>query len=216
VSALLRIGKEELKIDDNELSDYARNYPAMIKYGVPDTIATWAMSAGIPTRKTAILLAGAFERASNSLTHEDFVTWLANLPDDALRHDYGITGFVLEDLRYKLGRMAINPLLRPIEPLKQMLPWQTSVAGIYYENRRFAAQRVRTGDALDLRRDYDNPVDPNAIAVYHQAGQLGFLPKDLAQRLAPELDAGEVITAKVVNVTQAEIPEIALELALSS
>jgi len=214
VSALLRIGKEELKIDDNELSDYARNYPTMIKYGVPDPVAAWAMSAGITTRKTAILLAGAFERASNSLTHEDFVTWLANLSDDALRHDHGVTGFVLEDLRYKLGRMAINPLLRPIEPLRKMLPLQTRVVGVYYENRRITARRVRTGDPLDLRRDYDNPVDLNAIAVYHRAGQVGFLPKDLAQRLAPELDAGEVITARAVSVTQAEVPEITLELAL--
>jgi HIRAN domain-containing protein len=174
------------------------------------------MTAGIATRKTAILLAEAFERASNSLTHEDFVTWLANLSDDALRHDHGITGFVLEDLRYKLGRMAINPLLRPIESLRQMLPWQTSVAGIYYENRRFAARRARLGDTLALRRDYDNPVDPNAIAVYHRAGQLGFLPKDLAQRLAPEVDAGEAITARVVSITQADVPEITVELALSS
>jgi len=216
VSALLRIGREDLGLDDNELSDYAHNYPAMIKYGVPDPIAAWAMSAGIPTRKAASLLAGAFGRGSDSLTHENFVAWLANLSDDALRHDYGITGFVLEDLRYKLGRMAINPLLRPIEPLRKMLPLQARVAGIYYENRHFAARRVRTGDALDLRRDYDNPVDPNAIAVYHRVGQLGFLPKDLAQRLAPELDAGEAITARVVSVTQAEVPEITLELALPS
>jgi hypothetical protein len=186
----------------------------MIKYGVPDPVAAWAMSAGITTRKTAILLAGAFERASNSLTHEDFVTWLANLSDDALRHDHGVTGFVLEDLRYQLGRMAINPLLRPIEPLRKMLPLQTRVVGVYYENRRITARRVRAGDALNLRRDNDNPVDLNAIAVYHRAGQVGFLPKDLAQRLAPELDAGEVITARAVSVTQAEVPEITLELAL--
>jgi exosome complex RNA-binding protein Rrp4 len=43
---------------------------------------------------------------------------------------------------------------------------------------------------------------------------LGFLPNDVAQRLAPELDAGEVITARVVRVTQADVPEITLELAL--
>src|SRR2546425_919315 len=83
----LRIGREDLGLDDNELSDYAHNYPAMIKYGVPDPIAAWAMSAGIPTRKAASLLAGAFGRGSDSLTHENFVAWLANLSDDALRHD---------------------------------------------------------------------------------------------------------------------------------
>ena len=216
VSALLRICREELGLDNNNLSDYARHYPAMIKYGVPDPVAAWGMSAGIPTRKTAIRLAGAFGRESDALTHENFVTWLANLSDDALRHDYGITGFVLEDLRYKLGRMSINLLLRPIVPLEQMLPLQTQVAGVYYENRLFAALRVKAGDALDLRRDYDNPVDPNAIAVYHRAGQLGFLPKNLAQRLAPELDSGEAITARAVGVVQGDVPEITLELGLPS
>jgi len=216
VSALLRIGREEFGLENNELSDYARNYPSMIKYGVPDPVAAWAMSAGIPTRKTAILLAGAFGREGNSPTHEAFVTWLANLSEDTLLHDYGITGFVLEDLRYKLRRMAINPLLRPIKPLRQMLPLQTQVAGISYENRRFAARRVRTGDSLDLRRDLDNPVDSNTIAVYHRAGHLGFLPKDLTQRLAPELDSGEEIIARAVGVKHADVPEITLELTLPS
>jgi hypothetical protein len=160
VSALLRISREELGLDNNELSDYARNYPAMIKYGVPDPIAAWAMSAGIPTRQTAIRLASAFARESNALIHETFVLWFANLSDDALLYDYGIKGFILEDLRYKLGRMAINPYLRPVKPLRQTLPLQTQVAGIsYYEARRFAAQRAKTGDTLELRRDYDNPVD---------------------------------------------------------
>jgi hypothetical protein len=84
VSALLRIGREELGLDNDALLDYARNCPTMIKYGVPEPIAAWAMSAGIPTRRTATLLAEAFGRASEALTYENFVTWLANLSDDAL------------------------------------------------------------------------------------------------------------------------------------
>ena len=64
-------------------------------------------------------------------------------------------------------------------------------------------------------QDIARGCDLNAIAVYHQAGQLGFLhTNDLAQRLSPALDAGEEVTAKVVNVTRVEVPEIALELAL--
>ena len=97
-----------------------------------------------------------------------------------------------------------------------MLPLQTQVSGVYYKNRLFAALRVKTGDALDLRRDCDNSVDPNAIAVYHRAGQVGFLPKNLAQRLAPELDSGEAITAMVAGVVQGDVAEITLELHLRS
>jgi hypothetical protein len=38
----------------------------------------------------------------------------------------------------------------------------------------------------------------------------------LAQRLAPELDAGEVIAARVMHVAQGNVPEITVELALPS
>jgi hypothetical protein len=49
------------------------------------------------------------------------------------------------------------------------------------------------GRPLDLRRDPDNPHDPNAIAVHlagGQAEQVGWVPRDVAAELAPELDAG--------------------------
>ena len=48
-----------------------------------------------------------------SSTHEDFVNWLSSLSDDSLRLDYGVAGYVLDDLRYKLGRMVVNPFLSP-------------------------------------------------------------------------------------------------------
>jgi superfamily II DNA/RNA helicase len=216
VSGLIRIGKGEFGLNDQKLSVYTRNYPSMIKFGVPDPAAAWAMSAGIPTRKTAIALAQAFTSSSPTIGHEQFSAWLGGLSDDMLRHQYGITGFVLEDLRYTLGRATINHLLKPIRPLHEILPVQTRVAGTYFENRRFAAVRVVVGDFVELRRDYDNPVDVNAVAVYHHVGQLGFLPKDLAQRLAPELDAGEIIMAKVVSIVQAEVPEVTIELSIST
>lgn len=214
-SGLLRIGKAEFGLDDTELSDHARNFPSMVKFGVPDPVAAWAMSAGIPTRRTAIALAEAFTTASATKGHEQFGAWLATLSDDILRHDYGITGFVLEDLRYELGRTTLNPFLRPIQPLRRILPVQVRVVGVYFENRRFAASRAVIGDSLDLRRDYDNPVDANAVAVYHRAGQLGFLPRDLAQRLAPELDSGEQVTSIVTNIVQGDVPEVIVELSLS-
>ena len=45
------------------------------------------------------------------------------------------------------------------------------------------------GRPLELRRDAGNPHDANAIAVY--AGeQVGWVPRDLAAELAPDLDAG--------------------------
>ena len=217
ISALFRISKEALGIQDKELSEYIRYYPSMVKHGLPDPVASWAMSAGIPTRDVALRLAEAFdeqEQAEGVSLHDSFVAWLSSLSDDSLRHDYGVTGYMLNDLRYKLGRMAINLLLKPIKPLHEVLPLQEKVVGISYENRCFSARRVRSGDTLELRRDYENPVDPNAVAVHHRSGQVGFLPRGLAQRLAPEIDSGKTIVATAVKTVQKKNPAITVELRL--
>lgn len=41
---------------------------------------------------------------------------------------------------------------------------------------------------LELRRDLDNAEDLNATAVEVEGRHLGWVPRDLAARLAPELD----------------------------
>ena len=56
------------------------------------------------------------------------------------------------------------------------------------------------GARLDLRRDPGNPHDPNAIAVHAEGGeQLGWVPRDVAAELAPELDAGNPYAAVVLR-----------------
>ena len=50
---------------------------------------------------------------------------------------------------------------------------------------------VAPGEPRVLRRDPDNAHDPNAIAVEPLGGeQIGWVPRELAAELAPELDAG--------------------------
>ena len=55
-----------------------------------------------------------------------------------------------------------------------------------------ASDAVAPGGPLELRRDPDNPHDPNAIQVHPSDGgdQVGWVPRELAAELAPELDAG--------------------------
>jgi hypothetical protein len=57
------------------------------------------------------------------------------------------------------------------------------------------------GRPLELRRDPDNPHDPNAIAVHPAGGgeQLGWVPRELAADLAPELDGGRAWSAIVLR-----------------
>jgi hypothetical protein len=46
------------------------------------------------------------------------------------------------------------------------------------------------GAPLELRRDPGNEHDPNAIQVLAEGEQIGWVPRELAAELAPELDAG--------------------------
>ena len=216
ISGLIRISKEMLSIREKDLTEYIRSYPSMVKYGLPDPVAAWAMSAGIGKRRTALLLAGAFNQTIlDASSHEAFIEWMADLSDDLLRNDFAVAGYELENLRYKIRRMAFNPLLNPIKPLQELFPIETQVVGIHFENRRYKACRIRLGEGLELRRDYDNPVDPNAVAVYSKAGHIGFIQRNLAQRIAPDIDAGNIVRAKTVGVTKEDVPVVTAELDLA-
>jgi HIRAN domain len=63
------------------------------------------------------------------------------------------------------------------------------------------AEGLGPGAALELRRDPENPHDPNAIAVHGPVGgdQVGWVPRELAEEVAPELDAGRPWAAVVLR-----------------
>jgi hypothetical protein len=61
------------------------------------------------------------------------------------------------------------------------------------------SEAAAPGRPLTLRRDPDNPHDPNAIAVDAGGEQVGWVPRELAEELAPELDAGAEIAAVVLR-----------------
>jgi len=59
---------------------------------------------------------------------------------------------------------------------------------------------VAPGRRLELRRDPDNEHDPHAIAVDAPgAGQAGWVPRETAAELAPQVDAGRPWSAVVLR-----------------
>jgi HIRAN domain len=82
------------------------------------------------------------------------------------------------------------------------------IAGVAGAGRHHAealgSDDAAPGRPLILRRDSDNPYDPNAIAVDGVGGeQLGWVPRELAAELAPELDAGRRWSAVVLREQRA-------------
>ena len=61
------------------------------------------------------------------------------------------------------------------------------------------SEASKPGSPLTLRRDRDNPHDPNAIAVDAGGEQVGWVPRELAAELAPEIDGGKPWSAVVLR-----------------
>lgn len=67
--------------------------------------------------------------------------------------------------------------------------FHTKVAGVTYEGRQAIIATVEPGSAARLVREPDNAFDSQAVAVVSSQGQIGYLNKELAARIAPVLDA---------------------------
>jgi HIRAN domain len=66
-----------------------------------------------------------------------------------------------------------------------------------------ALESAALGAALALRRDPGNEHDPNAIQVLAGDQQIGWVPRELAAELAPELDAGRTWSAVALREQRA-------------
>jgi hypothetical protein len=100
--------------------------------------------------------------------------------------------------------------------------FQTKVAGVTYNNsdgtkRQDILRKCTVGEHLILQRDYDNTFDEYAIAVLRETKeQIGLIPRHVAFRhpamndLAPHMDQGGEVTAKIVALTGGEC-EIEIE-----
>ncbi len=79
--------------------------------------------------------------------------------------------------------------------------FHTKIAGVSFEGRQDVIAGLRAGAELELRREPNNPHDPNAIAVHYGALQLGFFNRKMAAHLAPLIDAGARYRARIASLT---------------
>ena len=77
----------------------------------------------------------------------------------------------------------------------------TKVVGVSFEGRQSLVSGLAPGDPLDLVREADNAFDPNALAIRYGRLQLGYLRREIAARLAPNVDAGDRYTVVVGSIT---------------
>lgn len=86
-------------------------------------------------------------------------------------------------------------------------PIHTKVVGVTYTNpnrtsrQRIIRQKANPGKLLTLTREPQNQYGSNAIAVYLDGEQIGYINSDLSAELAPQIDAGRPLYAVITEVT---------------
>jgi HIRAN domain len=97
-------------------------------------------------------------------------------------------------------RKQINQRPRP-KSAGEERPFVVAVAGVTFDGRQAAVQRMRRDDRVCLTRQPDNASDRNAIAVRSADGAaLGWLPRVVAEQYAPYMDGGGILYGRVLSV----------------
>ena len=79
---------------------------------------------------------------------------------------------------------------------------RTRVVGVTFEGRQRIAGMLDEHDELELVRNRNNKYDENAIAVFYLDDQVGFLCRELAEKLAPLMDEGREFSCVVTEITE--------------
>ena len=184
----------------------------MIRYGVNVPEASWVMSIGVGSCELAMRMASDYRRQADRRTYADFLAWIRALDLETLRQRYKVEGSVLRETSKIISRTGTNSWLAAQQPIRDVLPIRTEVAGVRYGKRRQVAQAVTRGSIVSLDREYENLLDRNAILVHWEDKELGYLPAPLAQFLAPEIDTGLSLSARVLSVGSRQIPRVTVEI----
>jgi hypothetical protein len=93
--------------------------------------------------------------------------------------------------------------------VKDMKSTITKLAGVTFADAQENIKRFGCRDigSYRLLREPDNPHDPNAIRVELAGLFLGYIPRDLARKLAPLMDAGMSFLALFVSRNESPFHE---------
>ncbi|OYY93732.1 MAG: hypothetical protein B7Y41_09665 [Hydrogenophilales bacterium 28-61-23] len=90
---------------------------------------------------------------------------------------------------------------------EQRLILQTSpVAGFQFYAGKALFPLMRTGDALALLREPDNPYDPKAVRVEWRGVQIGYAPRVDNVDLARLMDRGARIEGRILHLQMSRDP----------
>lgn len=175
---------------------------AMTKYGVGTETACFATTIGIRRRSDAQAVGHAYpgEPADGLVP---FITWAAGLEEQDLQ------GLVSENTLALFTEKAAA--MRTPDGMLAVIrtgtgTFEAPIRGIRHAGSAARVAALHVGDPVELRRERDNPADPNAVSVCDLAegNHLGYLAREAARILAPMMD---VNSEQAVAAVVAQVPD---------
>ncbi len=201
IAAYLRLALKELEIDDASLSPIARFFSSMVKYGVPTPYAVWAIAAGVSYRSVAIQLGQEYVTSHSASLFPSFMDWASKWNLERLNLELGLSGSVLEDVAHALQQASPSPLIRrsvtaeePLFPLSAQVITGSRVAIL-------TVDLLTSGTEVQFSRDYSQTFNRNAVSCYFNNEPIGTLDNDVAQLIAPTMDAGTQYMGIVTSIS---------------
>ena len=89
---------------------------------------------------------------------------------------------------------------------RSVLIQESPIAGFQFHQGDAIWPRLTVGAALKLVREPNNTHDPDAVAVYFQGDQLGYVPRAENSAIAGMLDRGETLEASISKLVVEDDP----------
>lgn len=88
----------------------------------------------------------------------------------------------------------------------RILVQSSPLAGFQYHEGKALWAQMKVGDALTLVREPDNTYDPRAVRVEWQGHKLGYVPRKENEAVARQLDRGNKLEARIVQLRKHRDP----------
>ena len=166
-------------VADNEFQEDLQFASTFLKYGVNSKAASFFAALGLSSRRLAIRTAALVGEMEPS----DLIKWLTEISEEDLQRE-GFSPSEIADL--------MDLATKHSSSMGTLSEYVFQIKGAsYIDSRKQASRNVNVGDHLLLARDFENMFDPYAIKVFADNIELGFVPKELARKLSPEIDVFE-------------------------
>lgn len=86
----------------------------------------------------------------------------------------------------------------------------TKLVGVTFDDRQEHVKLLQEGYQLFWKHEQENPVDPNALAVFADPSlkkQVGYIKKELSGKIVPMLKEGKKMSLRVTEMTGGEGPQ---------